>query len=312
MKHLLFFSMLVCVLLTGCSEKTAVPFMPAAPDYNNAQMWYTSKSDADADVFYILPTCVWDWTDSTGNLSHYADVYNPEHIAALLPSNELACDIFGAYANFYSPYYRQITLESWIEGEEAVASRFPYAMDDVDKAFRHYMEKENNGRPFFIAGFSQGAKCVVELVKSLSEEEASRLIAAYVIGYRVTESDMAACPYLKPAQAADDTGVTICYNSVESPESICPVLSPSEFCINPLNWKTDATPAITQDTVTVAVNPEFKVLTVSGLDRDRYYLPILGQLFPKGNFHLQELELYKDALRENVKTRLESYRANNR
>lgn len=306
MKHFLY---ILLALATGsCSESKTEPYMAAAPDYSDAQMWYISEAEAEAeaeaDVFYILPTCVWDWTDSEGRTCHYADVYNPEHIAALLPSNQLADEIFGEYADFYSPYYRQITLDSWTD-EETVNERFPHAMDDVFRAFEHYMDNMNEGKPFVIAGFSQGAKCVVELVKSLDEKEMQRLVAAYVIGYKVTEEDLQGGK-IKPAQSCSDTGVTICYNSVESPECANPGLSPSEICINPVNWRCDPEPATVQDTVSVSVDTAHKLLIVKGLDSDKYYHPSLGNLFVKGNYHLLELELYKDSLKENVRQRIEN------
>lgn len=306
MKHFLY---ILLALATGsCSESKTGPYMAAAPDYSDAQMWYISEAEAEAeaeaDVFYILPTCVWDWTDSEGRTCHYADVYNPEHIAALLPSNQLADEIFGEYADFYSPYYRQITLDSWTD-EETVNERFPHAMDDVFRAFEHYMDNMNEGKPFVIAGFSQGAKCVVELVKSLDEKEMQRLVAAYVIGYKVTEEDLQSGK-IKPAQSCSDTGVTICYNSVESPECANPGLSPSEICINPVNWRCDPEPATVQDTVSVSVDTAHKLLIVKGLDSDKYYHPSLGNLFVKGNYHLLELELYKDSLKENVRQRIEN------
>lgn len=306
MKHFLY---ILLALATGsCSESKTGPYMAAAPDYSDAQMWYISEAEAEAeaeaDVFYILPTCVWDWTDSEGRTCHYADVYNPEHIAALLPSNQLADEIFGEYADFYSPYYRQITLDSWTD-EETVNERFPHAMDDVFRAFEHYMDNMNEGKPFVIAGFSQGAKCVVELVKSLDEKEMQRLVAAYVIGYKVTEEDLQGGK-IKPAQSCSDTGVTICYNSVESPECANPGLSPSEICINPVNWRCDPEPATVQDTVSVSVDTAHKLLIVKGLDSDKYYHPSLGNLFVKGNYHLLELELYKDSLKENVRQRIEN------
>lgn len=307
----------VCLLLSffifiSCSGQTDGLFMTEPPDYADTEMWYKSeaeicsnlpdeKSGSEADVFYILPTCVWDWTDSLGRVCHFADVRNPEHIAPMLPSNELAYDIFGKYADFYSPYYRQITLDSWTS-DEIAEERFPYAMEDIDRAFDYYMEHCNNGRPFILAGFSQGAKCVVELLKSLDEDEYSRLIAAYVIGYKVTESDMRN-PNIRPAQSADDTGVTVCYNSVESVASISPGLSASEFCINPLNWSCGPEPASVQDTVTVSVDTDAHVLIVRGLDSGKYYHPSLAGLFEKGNYHLLELTLYQDSLRENIRTR---------
>ena len=142
----------------------------------------------------------------------------------------------------------------------------------------------------------------MELLKSLDEDEYSRLIAAYVIGYKVTESDMRN-PNIRPAQSADDTGVTVCYNSVESVASISPGLAASEFCINPLNWSCGPEPASVQDTVTVSVDTDAHVLIVQGLDSGKYYHPSLAGLFEKGNYHLLELTLYQDSLRENIRTR---------
>ena len=305
MKHITIY-ILLAFAVAGCSaENGNKPFMAAAPDYTDTRMWYIAETGAGADVFYILPTCVWDWTYTEGQTCHYADVYNPDHIAAMLPSNELAAGIFGAYANFISPYYRQITLDSWTD-EKTVSERFPYAMEDVYRAFDLYMEKMNDGKPFFIAGFSQGAKCVVELVKSLDSDELQRLVAAFVIGYKVAPEDMEN-GNIRPAQGSSDTGGTICYNSVESPECANPGLSQSELCINPINWRCDSEPATVSDTVTVSADPEHRLLIVKGLDSDRYYNPSLGDLFVKGNYHLLELELYKDALRENVRQRLESF-----
>ena len=112
---------------------------------------------------------------------------------------------------------------------------------------------------------------------------------------------------IRPAQGSSDTGVTVCYNSVESPECANPGLSQSELCINPINWRCDSEPATVSDTVTVSADPGHRLLIVKGLDSDRYYNPSLGDLFVKGNYHLLELELYKDALRENVRQRLESF-----
>lgn len=303
MKRILYF--LVAFPVAVCCGRTAGLPMPDAPDYSDPDMWYISDAGAGTDVFYILPTCVWDWSDSTGTGYHFADVYNTRHIAALLPSNELADEIFGEYANFYSPYYRQITLDSWVD-DETVSGRFPYAMEDVKEAFRWYMDHWNGGRPFSIAGFSQGGKCVVELLKTLDKDEYSRLVAGYVIGYKVTEEDLGNSNII-PASGRYDTGVTVCYNSVEAPQCVSPGLSPSQICINPVSWTCSPEPAALGDSVTVSVDTVNKVLIVKGLDSGKYYHPSLGDLFMKGNYHLLELELYKDVLRENVRDRSEAF-----
>lgn len=40
-----------------------------------------------------------------------------------------------------------------------------------------------------MAGFSQGGKAVVELLKTMPADAMRRLVAAYVLGYKVTPAD---------------------------------------------------------------------------------------------------------------------------
>ncbi|MFI3265768.1 MAG: DUF3089 domain-containing protein [Rikenellaceae bacterium] len=302
---------LLALLAVACCKSvySGSETMLEAPDYTSSECWYTNvegEPSQAVDVFYILPTCVFDWTDSDGVTYHYGDVYNEEQRAAQLYSYELAEEIFGTEANFYSPYYRQITLNVWMDGEDAVDELFPAAMADVEAAFDNFIETKNSDRPFIIAGFSQGGKAVVELTKSLTAEERARLVAAYVIGYKVTEDDLLS-GNIVAATCVDDTGVTICYSSVATVDAINPLISDSKICINPVNWATDGTVASLNESVTVTVDTEYHVLIVDGLDSEALYYPDLADLFSIGNYHLQELELYKESLRENVAVRAAAF-----
>ena len=291
---LLTLAALATVSVSSCRTQSGGTdtFIPAAPDWSDKAAWYISEPAAapEADIFYILPTCVWDWTAENGQLCRYSDYSRTDHIEAFLPSVELAEDIFaqGQYG-FYCPYYRQITLNVWMDGEAAVEELFPLSMEDVSESFDYYLEHYNNGRPFVLAGFSQGGKAVVELVKHLSDEE----LAQY--------------PRLLPATDSTGTGTIICYNSVAYPEAACGVLSPSDVCINPVNWTTDATPAELNDSVTVTVDTDHHLLIVDGLDPEHYYAPSLASTFPLGNYHLQELTLYQDHLRRNTALRVRNF-----
>ncbi len=298
---------LLALLAVACckSVDSGSEPMPKAPDYATPECWYTNvegEASQAVDVFYILPTCVFDWTDGDGATYRYGDIYNNEQRAAQLYSYELAEEIFGSEANFYAPYYRQITLNVWMDGEEAVDQLFPAAMADVEAAFDNFIEIKNSDRPFIIAGFSQGGKAVVELTKSLTVEERERLVAAYVIGYKVTDEDLQN-GNITVAKGADDTGVTICYSSVASVDAINEMISASELCINPVNWVTDSTVAQLNDSVRVTVDTTYNVLIVDGLDSEALYIPDLANLFKVGNYHLQELELYKESLKANIAVR---------
>ncbi len=309
MKKITLYLLALLAVACGKAVENGSEPMPAAPDYAASECWYTNVEGEPleaVDVFYILPTCVFDWTDSGGVTYRYGDVYNDEQRAAQFYSYELAEEIFGSEANFYAPYYRQITLNVWMDGQEAVDELFPAAMADAEAAFDNFIETKNSERPFIIAGFSQGGKAVVELIKNLSAEERTRLVAAYVIGYKVTDDDLQN-GNISAAKSADDVGVTICYNSVATTDAINEMISASEICINPVNWATDSTVAELNESVTVTVDTTYNVLIVDGLDSEALYIPDLADIFKVGNYHLQELELYKECLRENVAVRVAAF-----
>ena len=178
---------------------------------------------------------------------------------------------------------------------------------DVKRAFDYYLEHENGGRPFILAGFSQGAKAVVELLKDMPSGVYERLVAAYVIGYNVSEREAEYFKTIEAARDSVDTGVTVCYNSVDSVDAICPVLSDSYLCINPVNWKTDGSPAYLNDSVTVRIDTKHHVLLVDGFDEKQYYLPCWARCSRRASYHLQELTFYQDCLNRNVKQRVRSY-----
>lgn len=313
MRKVIFIASILFFLITACTNNIDNNRTDRQKlDYSKKELWYTGKDKAteDIDVFYVLPTCVWNWNDSLGNTHFYADPYNSTQREAMRSSYELAENIFGGLTNFYAPYYGQITLEQWMEGDALVEQRFPKAMYDIKNAFNYFIRHMNNNRPFIVAGFSQGGKAVAELLKTMPKELCDRMIAAYVIGYRITNDELNKYNNIKAATNANDIGVTICYNSVDAVENICPVLSPSAICINPINWKTDATPAMLNDRVSVRIDIKNKVLIVDGLDSKQYYLPILDKLFKEGNYHLQELSFYKNHLKDNIKNRIKAYKRN--
>lgn len=302
----------------GCNQTESKCANNNNPDssliYSNPQLWYLGENksgDRYYDVFYILPTCVWDRVNAKGDTLYYADPMLDSDRKAMLPSYELAEQIFGDNSNFYSPYYRQLALQSW-GSDSLVTTRFPYAFKDIKNAFDYYMTNINCGRPFVLAGFSQGGKCVVELLKTLNAKQYSRLIAAYVIGYRITASDTLNYKQIKPAKGETDTGVAICYNSVADTTAISGSVSTgSVACINPLNWSTSSTPAALNDTVSVHVDKRSNTLIVKGLNPDKYYLKSLGYMLVRGNYHLMELYFYREKLNENVDVRYRAYSRKN-
>lgn len=308
--------LVLCGFVVACS--TSEPsvaaenvYVPGAPDYTQASMWHIERNDRGegADVFYIPSTWEYDWTTTDGRICHYADPSITKHHDDVEIEMSGVADYMADGNNFYSPHYRHITLDSWATlNEDTINRRYrDVSFVDVRNAFDHYMSENNNGRPFILAGFSQGGKSVVELLKVLTPDQRDRLVAAYVLGYKVTPDDIAKAPWIKAAQDADDTGVTVCYNSVSDVKYVKPVVSePNVMCINPVNWRTDATPAILNDTITVTLSPEYKVLVVKGYDGSA--LPNILDILNTGDYHGAEPWLYSECLRENFKQRIKSYK----
>ena len=281
-------------------------YIPMAPDYDDPTMWVTADGDTDgtgADVFYVVSTWEDDWTTEDGRICHYADVWNPEHRAHMA---ELELNKIAAYMSpgnrFVAPFYRHTTIQAFMtNSDDTVYLRTRLSMEDVCKAFDHFQAQRDKTRPLIIAGFSQGGLAVVELLKHISDETYNELAAAYVLGYKVTKADMEACSHIRPAEGETDTGVTICYNTVKDVKYVLPIIAASDICINPVNWRTDDTPAILKDTITITVSPEYHVLVATNYSASEYQ-PFRGFL-NVGDIHSCEPWLYSECLQENIRVR---------
>ena len=309
MKYLFNSILLFCSLLTSCKGPTTI--IPKAPDYTDATMWYTVDGDPDgtgADVFYIVSTWEEDWTDAKGRVSHYADVWNPTQ------RERMGIEIGGVAAymapgnRFWAPYYRHATIDAFLtRDDDTIRERTRLAMGDVCAAFDEFLKNRDASRPLILAGFSQGGMAVVELLKHIDDETYADLAAAYVMGYKVTAEDLAECRHIKAATGESDTGVTICYNTVKDVKYVQSVIADTEFAINPVNWTTDATPAVLHDSITVTLSPEYHALVVTGYDGAEYkpYKDFINV----GDIHSCEPWLYSECIQENMAVRAQAWRA---
>ena len=91
-------------------------YVPSPPDYSDPQMWRISLNDSDglgADVFYIPSTWEFDWTTEDGAVCHFADPSRTDHRADMAIEMDGVAEYMADGNNFYSPFYRHITLDSW-------------------------------------------------------------------------------------------------------------------------------------------------------------------------------------------------------
>lgn len=300
-------------LLASCQTKQSSSTTPPEPDYQDTTQWYITDRGAAADLFYIISTETGDYPLANGETAHYADTYS-DSLRAPLRGEMVGVDtLISGKLNYYAPYYRQCSLQSF-ESDSLMNARLPLSASDVKRAFRHYLTHQNCGRPFILAGFSQGAIIMTELLAEMDSTTYSRMIAAYAIGLP-TRFDVQNIP---PAKSADDTGVFISYNSVRDTSCVIKGWARNLAAINPVNWRTDSTPAtlITEpspllpvaqqrkDTMTVHLDTATGLLIVDGFTAQDYVLPLLGV---EGNYHTREIWLYRDQLRQNMALRADRF-----
>ena len=310
----------VCLLfaaalsLVVCAKEDTDQYIPQSPDYQQAAMWYASLQDAGdkgADVFYIVSTWEMDWKTNDGRVCHYADVWNPVHREHMAIEMGKIAGYMAEGNHFYAPYYRHLAIDSWMtQDNDTIQQRVQLAMSDVKKAFDQFLQVRDPRRPFVLAGFSQGGLAVVELLKYMSDETYKHLVAAYVLGYKVTPQDTLECPRIRAAKDSADIGVTICYNTVKDVKYVKPILSETCMGINPVNWRIDATPAILHDTITVTLDPQYHVLVVKGYSGAEY--PAFRDFLNVGDIHSCEPWLYSECLKKNIALRVREWRKKNK
>ena len=292
-------------------------------DYSQSENWayYAEGEGKEADLFLICPT-----VDMGKDGEYNMSMDDEETKESFLGALNMERGIYEDSATLYAPYYRQMTFPVYSMSEEEMKPYLEIAYRDVAAAFEYYFENCNNGRPIILAGFSQGSQLLLKLMEDYFDDPkySEKLVAAYCIGWRITEEDLKAFPHLKMAQGEKDTGVIISFNSEAEgvEESLVVPSGVKTLGINPLNWKTDSTPAdctLNKGACFTRYSGEIKKeipqLTGAYLDENRGTLRVTdivpedysNSLFPDGVYHLYDYQFFFRNLQENVAVRLESF-----
>lgn len=311
---------LLLVLAAFCSLASV-----QEPDYADAGSWaYWRVGESKlADLFIVCPT-VDLGTGGNKNMSLADNEAKKNFYGAL----NMERGIYEQHCRMYAPYYRQAVLSDYDLPANEAEPYFNLAYKDVRAAFVYYMQHENNGRPFVLAGFSQGAEMCLRLLKEFGNEGfvKNNMVACYAIGWRFTPQEAEQYPYIRPAQSADDLGTVIMFNSeaAEVTESLMVPQGTKSFCINPLNWRTDEKAAaktlnagacftdysgsITREVPQLTgcyIDTERGVLKVTDVDK-KDYPPVLS-VFTDGVYHLYDYQFFYRNLQQNVNLRIKTF-----
>ena len=169
---------------------------PSKPDYSQPSNWaaFPSKDgfqnlspdnslsldEKEFDVFFIHPTGYFE--------KNWNSPIDPTTAAFERTGSHLAtqASAFSETCNVYAPYYRQATYFSFFNTDSNDGfDALDLAYKDLSDAFKIFLQEHNNGKPFFIAGHSQGALHGQRLINEFISQKDSckNFIAAYLIGY---------------------------------------------------------------------------------------------------------------------------------
>jgi hypothetical protein len=329
-------------LLGGCNTlvfwliRPSAPFEsytpPPAPDYAQSRYWAAlpdmlddadalppdaglsdSQATAKVDVFYVHPT-----TYVSSDSWNAASAEYPLEVYGLRPVKQAS--VFNGSARVYAPRYRQATLYAFIDHENG-AQALNVAATDVRAAFEYYLANFNKGRPYILAGHSQGSLMLLRLMQERLDQKRgrrdARFVAAYLPGWAIRSDDF------QNLQACEGARETACYVSWNSKLWGTPLKDfPIEatrysggVCVNPLSWKRDEQPAPSAnhlgsvDKYFVDLHRNYVEAKCEGemlwvrLPRNEAY----ESSRDRRNYHIVDYNLFYMNLRENVEQRVQAF-----
>lgn len=298
-------------------------------DYSDENNWASIPAITyDVDTVYVYPTVYSNANPSAPSIVPIED----ESMRAGAQSNiETYSGAFSHCTNVFAPYYRQTNMIAYadLDADSILEYQRQEQRTDIFAALDYYFAHYNEGRPFILAGHSQGSMMIRIVLREYMQahpEYYQNMVAAYVLGYSMTKDDFTYNPTLKFAEGADDTGVVISWN-IEGPgnkDKKNIVVCQNAVSINPINWKTDDTYAPAEDNLgtylsdpgqasdikaDAQVDTERGVVicTVDALPSVSDYSPAAAKYFGPESYHNGDYLFYWDNIKENVRLRSERF-----
>lgn len=287
---------------------SALPFRTDAADVVVKGEKWVEDSLKKVDVFYVHPTIyqkgpLWNASLEMTKLNRKVDKYPVR----------LQGSVFNESCRVFAPRYRQAVVKVFYDRTEDGNAALNFAYQDVKRAFEYYLEHYNNGRPFIIAGHSQGTyhtrRLLQEVIDTLPIRE--RMVAAYVIGFAVNDTMY---HKIKICQDSTDTGCYVSWMSYKQGFEPSGWWFENAQSVNPITWTTDTTKVSLHDytgTIVLNTNRKFsRPMSVQIKELDGKILWVRTKapwLRMMKNLHVADYGLFYRSIRKNVKTRIESF-----
>jgi hypothetical protein len=314
--------------LPGPEHRDAADVVPAEDNFGDRQ------DQAQVDVFYIHPTTYrgrenWNQDITDAQTNTWTDISVVARQAAA----------FNACCRVYAPRYRQAATAALYAKDDSGDKARTLGYEDVKTAFQYYLDHYNDGRPFVLAGHSQGTFYIQRLLEDVIDAAPIRpqLVAAYAIGIGFPEGVFGRqYKTITPCAKPDDTGCVVSWNTFgrggdgataaernaaryearfktrEGSETLC--VNPLTFDLNqpdaPASANLGSLPGVAQLGPLPAVRPgvvgatcDNGMLYVDLPTTDEFKLLVL----PGQNLHFHDMDLFFQNIRVNAILRTEAY-----
>ncbi|MBN8680027.1 MAG: DUF3089 domain-containing protein [Chitinophagales bacterium] len=308
--------------------------VPPAPDYSLMENWAAHpdkedpadmspdpslspdlQKDAPVDVFFLHPTTY------TGALRHQRNwnaSITDERTNRKTDNGTIQyqASIFNGAGRVFAPRYRQAHLHVFFTKKDTVAAKkaLEVAYADAKAAFQHYLKYWNNGRPFILAGHSQGGLHTKTLLQQLVEDKdlEQQLVSAYIVGWPVAEKEFRK---LKPCEKPDQVDCYCTWRTWERRFGQRLKEDQKTVCTNPLLWHTKPNEYAAKSLNKGAVIRPFNRIYPQSTDAEVHKGILLASkpkfkgsaLFFSKNYHPGDFNLYYMNVRENAQTRARAF-----
>jgi len=244
---------------------------------------------------------------------------------------------FTAAGQVWAPRYRQATFGAFVTSAPDAQRALDLAYHDIEAAWADFVGEVEPGRPIILAGHSQGALHLARLLRDHVANDPRvrrRIVAAYVVGWPVSEATDLPRMGLPQCTAAAQTGCILSWASFAEPAD--PELIEEAFdattgfdgrprrgtqivCTNPLTGTADAAAPASANAGTLfpaadLSNATLEPARVPARCAGRGYLligegPAVGPyVLPGNNYHVYDYSLFWANVRADALRRLAAYR----
>jgi Protein of unknown function (DUF3089) len=319
-----------------------------ASRYASAQMWYArpdvaqgnpalwtptgfrpDKERGNAAIFFIHPTSFLDPQPNAWNAS-LSDVATSDRAQIFIRGQASA---FNGAGEIWAPRYRQAAFGAFLTTQPEAQRALDAAYADVSAAWDEFLREVGPDRPIIVAGHSQGSVHLLRLLRDriAGQSVATRIVAAYVIGWPVSVTTDVPELGLPACERADRAGCILSWQSFAEPADPSQILAAVDattgftgqsrrgsplLCTNPMTGTPNSNAPASANTGTIVPSYDLKTGTLEAgkipARCDGRGILLIGPapkdigryILPGNNYHVFDYSLFWSNIRTDAARRL--------